>query len=154
MFDRIYTLKAELWLPRPLEEVFNFFADPHNLEALTPALLRFEFLTPGPVEMKPGTRIDYRIRLHGFPVLWQSEITVWEPPHRFVDRQNRGPYRLWIHEHMFEARDRGTNIRDSVRYAVPGGALVQKLLVSRDLEKIFSYRRRKLQEIFRLTIEE
>ncbi|PYU91280.1 MAG: CDP-paratose 2-epimerase [Acidobacteria bacterium] len=135
MFDRIYTLKAELWLPRPLEEVFNFFADPHNLEALTPALLRFEFLTP-------------------FPVLWQSEITVWEPPHRFVDRQNRGPYRLWIHEHLFEARDRGTNIRDSVRYAVPGGALVQKLLVSRDLEKIFSYRRRKLQEIFRLTIEE
>ena len=154
MFDRIYTLEAGLWLPRPIEEVFDFFADPHNLEILTPDSLHFEFLTPGPVEMKYGTRIDYRIRLHGVPVPWQSEITVWEPPHRFVDRQNRGPYRLWIHEHLFEARDSGTHVRDSLRYSVPGGALVQKLLVSRDLEKIFGYRRRKLWEIFRMTSDE
>jgi ligand-binding SRPBCC domain-containing protein len=134
------------WLPAPPEEVFHFFADAFNLERLTPPWLRFQVITPAPIEMAAGAVIDYRLKLHGIPVGWRSEITAWEPPRRFVDRQLKGPYRQWIHQHTFEASDGGTLAVDRVEYAVPGGWLVRKLLVERDLRKIFEYRKGKLRE--------
>lgn len=145
---RTFRLQTELLLARPLGEVFDFFTNAHNLEKLTPPWLHFQILNGGEVEMKPGALIDYRLRVHGIPIRWQSEVTVWEPPHRFVDSQTRGPYRLWIHEHSFSETGAGTQVRDSVDYAVPGGSLVQKLFVAPDLKKIFDYRHAKLREIF------
>lgn len=142
------TFTSQLWLPRPREEVFAFFADARNLQVLTPAWLEFSILTPGPIAMHPGALINYRLKLHGLSIRWQTEITAWEPPHRFVDEQRRGPYKLWIHEHRFTAQDGGTLASDSVRYAVPGGWLIERLFVRRDVEKIFRYRRDKLQELF------
>jgi ligand-binding SRPBCC domain-containing protein len=146
---KTFTLDSELWLAHPLPEIFAFFADASNLETITPPWLRFEITTPRPIEMGRGTRIDYRLRLHGFSFSWRSEITVWDPPHRFVDEQVRGPYRLWRHEHTFEEKGGGTSVRDHVDYAVPGGLLVQKFVVGRDVVQIFDFRRKKLQEIFR-----
>ena len=143
-----FFLEAELWLPRPRAEVFAFFADAHNLEAITPPWLRFEVLTPRPIAMRPGTLIDYRIRIHGVPVRWRTEITGWQPPYQFVDEQLRGPYKLWHHTHSFEERDGGTLCLDRVRYSPRGGALMNWLFVRRDVEKIFAYRRRRLEQIF------
>lgn len=145
---RIHVLERELRLPRPVEDVFPFFADARNLEILTPPWLNLRVITPGVITMAPGILIDYKLRVRGFPVRWQSEITAWEPPHRFVDEQRRGPYRLWVHEHRFEAVDGGTLARDKVEYAVLGGGLVNRLLVVRDLEKIFDYRAETLKGRF------
>ena len=142
-----YSLKTEFWLPRGIDEVFEFFADAYRLEDLTPPWLHFHVLTPKPVPLFAGAKIDYRLRLHGIPILWQSEISEWEPPYRFVDRQVRGPYRLWHHRHTFEARDGGTLVKDAVDYAVLGGAVVHWLAVKRDLERIFAYRQQKLMEL-------
>jgi ligand-binding SRPBCC domain-containing protein len=136
-----WELRACLRVPRPRPEVFAFFADAGNLEALTPSLLAFHILTPQPIDMRPGAIIEYRLRVHGFPVRWKTEITIWEPPHRFVDEQRRGPYRQWVHEHTFEdAPGGGTFVRDRVRYQVPFGRLANWLVVERDVRKIFSYR--------------
>ena len=145
---RIFELHSEVLLPRPRGEVFPFFADARNLERLTPPWLRFRVLTPGPVEMRRSAVIDYRLRLRGVPVRWRSEIAAWEPPFRFVDEQRRGPYRLWVHEHRFEERTGGTLASDRVRYAVPGGRVVDRLLVRPDLERVFAYRRDVLRSIF------
>jgi ligand-binding SRPBCC domain-containing protein len=106
---------------RPVSEVFSFCADAGNLDVITPPWLRFQILTPRPMAMRVGAQIDYRLRLRGLPLRWQSEITVWQPPHRFVDEQRRGPYRAWRHEHTFTAQDGGTLVGDRVRYAVLGG---------------------------------
>ncbi len=141
-------LETAVWLPRPVGEVFPFFADARNLEKLTPPWLRFSVLTPGPIEMRAGAIIDYKLRVRGIPLRWQSEITAWEPPHRFVDEQRRGPYRHWHHEHVFEERDGGTLARDRVDYGVFGGALVERLFVRRDVTKIFAYRRDALLSLF------
>ncbi len=143
-----FLLHSEILLPKPLQEVFAFFADARNLEKLTPPWLHFEVLTPGPLVMRPGTLIDYRIRLHGLPLRWQSEITAWEPPFRFADEQRRGPYRLWNHQHLFRACGEGTIAEDKVEYAVLGGSLVNRFFVAPDLERIFAYRRQRLVEIF------
>jgi ligand-binding SRPBCC domain-containing protein len=138
----------EIWLPRPVQEVFGFFADASNLQELTPKWLYFTILTPPPLNIQKGTIIDYRLRIHWIPVYWRTEITAWEPPNRFVDEQRRGPYRQWIHEHRFEAHGTGTKMVDSVKYEVPGGWLVEKLLVRRDIERIFAFRREQLKRRF------
>src|SRR6266478_9249136 len=141
-------IQTELWLPQPREEIFSFFSDPINLNRLTPPWLHFEMLTTSSIEMREGTLLDYRLRLRGIPIRWQSEISVWQPPNRFVDRQIRGPYTLWVHEHTFSEDSRGTVIGDSVWYSTLGGELIQKFLIAPDLEKIFSYRRQMLQNLF------
>ena len=144
----VFSLRSDVWLPRPLSQIFPFFSDPGNLETLTPAWLSFEVISGGPVDMAEGVRFDYRLRLRGIPIRWQSEIATWDPPRLFVDVQRAGPYRLWHHEHHFERRDGGTLVVDHVRYAVWGGWLVDRLLVRRDLRRIFAYRRRQLRIIF------
>jgi ligand-binding SRPBCC domain-containing protein len=128
--------------------VFALFSDVANLEALTPAFLRFRVLTPAPIEMRRGTLIDYRLVVRGVPLPWRSEITHWLPPWRFVDRQVRGPYRLWIHEHQFEQHGGATVCRDRVTWATAGGEPVRRWLVSPDLERIFAHRRKELARRF------
>jgi len=145
---RLRNFESELWLPRPREEIFTFFADATNLDLLTPSWLNFRTTTPQPIVMRAGTLIDYQLRLRGIPIRWRTEIKVWEPPTRFVDEQIRGPYRLWIHEHIFAERDGGTLVQDRVRYAVPFDLLVHKFLVRPDVERIFAFRTQVLQERF------
>lgn len=145
---KTHHLKSELWLPQRREQVFEFFANPKNLERITPPWLRFEILTSFETKMSRGTVLDYRLRLRGIPLRWQSEIAAWEPPLRFVDRQIKGPYSLWVHEHTFVNGDGGTIVRDDVEYAVPGGSLIHNLLVAPDLAKIFAHRRAALQKLF------
>lgn len=144
---KVYELRTRVRLPRPRPEVFAFFADAGNLEAITPPWLHFQIATPQPIGMKQGALIDYRLRLHGIPLTWKTEITAWDPPRRFVDEQIRGPYRLWVHEHIFEEDGEGTIVEDYVRYAAPLGWLVNRLLVARDLKAIFGYREARLREI-------
>lgn len=145
----LHLLERETRIDRPREKVFAFFSDARNLERITPPWLRFRIAAAGPIRMAEGTRIDYRLRLRGVPLRWTSEITAWDPPHRFVDEQRRGPYRRWSHEHLFEEDGGGTLVRDRVRYAVPGGELIRRLFVAPDLERVFDYRERTLVEIFR-----
>jgi len=145
---RAYRLVTEQRIRKSLEEVFPFFAEAHNLEGITPPWLHFAIETPGSIEMRPGARIDYRLRLHWIPFRWQTEITAWEPPHRFVDTQIRGPYRLWVHEHRFAGDGEETIVRDTVHYAPRGGSLVNRLFVAPHLLRIFRYRQEALNRIF------
>ena len=144
---RTHHLHSELHIERPLEEVFAFFSDPRNLEAITPPWLNFSILRATTASVTLGTEIDYRLRVRGLPLRWRSRITVWQPPLRFVDEQVLGPYRLWRHLHSFEPDGLATIASDWVEYAAPGGPLVHRLLVLPDLERIFAHRARALTAI-------
>lgn len=149
--NRPFTLEQEQWVPQPLDEIFKFFSDAKNLEALTPSWMRFHILTPQPIEIAAGTVIDYRLRWHGIPLRWKTEIITWEPPIRFVDLQLKGPYRLWRHTHRFQTAAGGTRISDSVEYALPFGLLgrlVHAVSVRKNVEEIFEYRRQKICDLF------
>jgi ligand-binding SRPBCC domain-containing protein len=104
--------------------------------------------------LRAGAHIDYRLSWHGFPLWWRTRIDVWEPPYRFVDRQVRGPYRLWVHEHRLLPGDDGTTMRDIVEYAVPGGVLVERLLVGPDVRRIFEYRRERLARLLARRVDD
>jgi ligand-binding SRPBCC domain-containing protein len=145
---RTFIFESELWLPRARAEVFPFFADVGNLERITPPWLHFRVLTPPPVVMGEGAVIDYRLRVRGLPLRWRARISAWEPPGRFVDEQLRGPYRMWVHEHTFAEERGGVRCRDHVRYAVPGGALVDALVGRRDVARIFAFQAHAVSEIF------
>lgn len=143
-------LQRQQRIDRPLTEVFDFFADAANLEAITPSWLHFKILTPQPIPMEEGTLIDYQIRLFGIPIRWQTVIESWQPPYAFVDRQLQGPYACWHHTHQFIEVEGGVLMTDVVRYRVPWGPfgwLARVLIVRRWLDQIFDYRCRRIAEL-------
>ena len=141
---RYHVLRREQRLPGTPDEVFPFFADARNLEAITPPWLGFRVVTPEPIEMRAGTLIEYRLRLRGLPLAWLTQIEDWTPGVRFVDVQLAGPYGLWHHTHEFAPDGAGgTLMRDTVRYALPFwplGEVAHALVVRRDLAAIFAFR--------------
>jgi ligand-binding SRPBCC domain-containing protein len=143
----ISVLHEETIVPASLDETFAFFSDAANLERLTPPWLNFRIRTPQPIAMAEGTEIEYRIVLYGIPIPWLTRIDVWEPGVRFVDRQLRGPYRWWHHEHRFEAVDGGTRVIDHVEF-VPRARIVSGPMVRRDVRRIFDYRKGELARLF------
>jgi ligand-binding SRPBCC domain-containing protein len=154
MSVHVHTLRREQRLPGSPDEVFAFFGDARNLEAITPPLLRIRVMNPDAIVMAPGALIRYRLRVHRVPVGWLTAIRAWDPPHEFVDEQLRGPYALWHHTHTFEplaaADGGGTLMRDEVRYVLPLGPLgelARRLFVARDLEAIFDYRAQRIREL-------
>lgn len=144
----VYRFAIETELSAPRDEVFAFFSDAANLEIITPAWLSFQIVTRQPIVMTKGTLIDYRLKLRGIPMRWRTEITRWDQPVQFVDRQIRGPYRLWEHTHQFEETPFGTLMTDIVHYSVPGGALIDRLFVRGDIVKIFNYRGEQIRAHF------
>jgi ligand-binding SRPBCC domain-containing protein len=145
-----FRLQREQWIPRSIEEVFAFFADAKNLEAITPSWLGFRILLPEPIAMRAGAHIVYRLCWHRFPMRWVTEIRSWDPPTGFIDVQLRGPYRHWHHTHSFQPVDGGTLMRDVVQYALPFGCLgwlAHAWVVKADLNAIFDYRATTVSEL-------
>jgi len=143
MTTRAHVFKAEQRIAQPLPKVFEFFSRAGNLEQITPSWLSFSIQGNEPAEVTVGTVIPYRLRLHGVPLTWVSQIEEFEPDRMFVDRQLIGPYSLWLHRHEFDGDERHTVIRDEVRYRLPLGVLgglADALFVRRDVERIFAYR--------------
>jgi uncharacterized protein len=145
------TLRCEQWVPKPVVEVFTFFANAYNLEQITPPFLRFSVRSMTTPTVQRGTEITYRLRLHRFPISWTSRIEAWEPPHCFIDVQIRGPFRLWHHRHECTPENHGTRIRDTVHYRAPCTWLQRTPLlawVDRDVEQIFIYRQQIIADMF------
>jgi ligand-binding SRPBCC domain-containing protein len=148
MSEFILTRKSEINLSR--EQVFDFFADAGNLERITPPELNFKIITPQPINLREGALIEYDLKLRGFPIRWRTEISKWDPPFEFVDQQLKGPYKQWIHQHIFsELPDGSTAIEDNVRYRLPLEPLgdVMHFLVKKELEYIFDFRQKAVEEI-------
>lgn len=148
MTERV--LERKQFFAEPVEKVFEPFADAANLEAITPPWLHFRIISELPIEMREGAIIEYRLRLHAMPVRWRTVIESWEPPHRFTDVQERGPFALWHHTHTFEAVEGGTLARDRVRYRVgfgPFGEIAHTLFVRSDLERIFDHRQQAVSDL-------
>ncbi|MGQ0553404.1 MAG: SRPBCC family protein [Planctomycetota bacterium] len=145
---RLHTLHASIELPLPIDQVFPFFSTAENLERLTPPRMRFRVVSEKPVHIAAGTLIDYRLRMLGVPSGWRSRISVWEPPHRFVDEQVQGPYASWVHTHEFQDLGGATAVIDRVEFALPAYPLGELALplVRAQLRGIFSYRQQAMSQ--------
>jgi ligand-binding SRPBCC domain-containing protein len=149
-----YLFQASLVIDKPREEVFAFFSDAENLEHITPPELGFHIVTPRPIDIKKGTLIDYKLSMHGLPFSWRTEITMWEPPFEFEDKQLSGPYKQWIHRHRFTEPEPGkTRMEDEVRYRLPLEPLgdIVQFFIERQVRGIFDYRQKVVADIFRNT---
>lgn len=139
-------------LPIPIDTAWDFFSDPGNLTLITPGYLRFEILTELPSRIYEGEIIEYLVRpLLGIPVAWITEISHMKRPSLFVDRQIRGPYKIWHHEHHFREIDRGIEMKDIVSYVMPFGFLGElshPIIVRSRLDDIFNFRHTYLERRF------
>ena len=144
-----HILKARMELPLELNDVFPFFCDTSNLERITPPELHFQITTPQPIKITLGTVVGYRLQLYALAFRWRSEITVWRPPHEFVDEQIQGPYELWIHRHEFYEENGATIIQDTVRYQLPLWPLGEVIypLIRLQLRRIFKYRQQAIRDV-------
>ena len=149
--SRTQVLEREQEVRATTREVFAFFSDPANLARLTPPGMRFRIIGPPSGVLEAGSRLEYRIRWTSLRLRWVTRITRWAPDSEFEDVQEEGPYRVWIHTHRFEPTARGALMRDRVEYELPFGSvgrLAHRVLVRRQLETIFDFRRRAIEKIF------
>jgi len=148
----IHLLERTQVVPISIGEAFDFFANPRNLERLTPDLVHFQFLKEPPPKVAGGTILEYRLRLYGVPVKWRTRIESVDAPAQFVDVQEKGPYAMWRHTHNFREVDaHRTEIRDRVEFAMPLGPLGEiayRMLVRGSLQQIFDYREAALRRLF------
>ena len=149
---KTYNLEFEQFIDLPIEDVFDFFSKPENLSLITPPRLRFDILTPTPLEMKEGQLIDYSLKiLYLIKLHWRTLITDYQKPYKFIDQQIKGPYTLWHHTHIFEEKDGGTLIKDNLKYVIPFGWIgraIHFIYIKHDINGIFQYRHKILNDIF------
>lgn len=140
----------EQLVPAKLETVWAFFSDEKNLESITPPWLNFHVTGMSDPKIQHSTRITYKLRLRGIPLKWESVILLWDPPHKFVDFQLKGPYGIWHHLHEFETTQSGTLIRDTIHFQLPLPWLSWpfKKWVKKDVTDIFNYRQEVICNLF------
>lgn len=139
-------------LPISLEEAWEFFSTPRNLDEITPDELGFRIETLHSETMHEGQIITYKVMVApGIWIPWVTEIKAVEEGVAFIDEQRFGPYKFWHHRHHFEAIDGGVRMHDLVHYAMPFGpigSLVHALFVKKKLQRIFGFRRKVLEDRF------
>ncbi len=151
--SKTYALKFVQQIPCSLQDAWSFFSSPANLVKITPATFGFEVISRHHGEqMYQGQIIEYKVKpLLGIPLYWMTEITHVEPMKFFVDEQRYGPYSFWHHQHLFREVEGGVEMTDIVHYKIPMwfiGDIANALLVRSKLNKMFEYRKQKVEEIF------
>ncbi len=148
----MFQLKKEIKLDTDLETAWNFFSDPKNLKTITPPELNMVITSELPKQMYEGMIITYKVHpILKIPLPWVTEITKIKNNKMFIDEQRYGPYKMWHHEHFFEEIENGVKATDIVSYILPFGPIgimVQKLFVGKQIEQIFSYRSKVLEDKF------
>lgn len=148
----IRTLIHKQWLPVSLDKAWNYFATPANLQDITPEDMTFEIISPIPDKMYQGLIILYVIRPFAhIPMRWCTEITHIQEHRFFVDNQKSGPYKMWHHEHHFEEQDGGVLMTDILHYDIGRsflGWIAGALFVHKKVQNIFTYRKKRLEQIF------
>lgn len=149
---KVHVLKQTQILPITLEQAWEFFSTPRNLNDITPPDLGFSMTYCSADRMIEGQIITYRIRIAPLIHLpWVTEITSVKEPHSFIDNQISGPYSLWHHLHQFEAVEGGVLMTDTVHYALPFGpfgAIAHAIFVKNKLRHIFDHRKTTLASHF------
>ncbi len=148
----IHHLHRQQPLNCSLEEAWEFFSTPLNLNRLTPKSVGFKIIHCAEGSMHQGQIIAYKVKVAPFIWLtWVTEITFVEDKKSFVDDQRIGPYKLWHHTHQFEETDDGVVMTDSVVYVMPFGIfgkIAHALFVKRQLQHIFDERKLLTDGIF------
>jgi len=148
----MHRLNQEQFLPISLEEAWNFFATPKNLNEVTPQDMVFEITSDLPDRMYEGLIITYRIKpMMNIALNWVTEITHIKDKEFFVDDQRKGPYHIWHHEHHFKAVEGGVLMTDLLHYDIGKsifGWIAGKLFVHKKVRQIFEYRYKALEKMF------
>ena len=147
--NNYFYLKNNLTLNENIEKVFKFFETPKNLNLITPSWLNFNIIKSVASKTYKDQEIEYKLTLHKITFKWKSRIIDYKKNISFCDKQIKGPYLFWEHSHLFSKLEENTLMEDVVKYKVVFGSLANKLFVKRNLRRIFEYRQRKIQEIFK-----
>tara|TARA_B110000116_G_scaffold90959_1_gene79189 strand:+ start:4611 stop:5084 length:474 start_codon:yes stop_codon:yes gene_type:complete len=147
--NNYFYLKTNLTLNKNIKEVFQFFETPKNLNLITPSWLNFKIIQTVNSNTFKNQEINYKLTLHKITFKWKSEIIDYKKNISFCDKQIKGPYLFWEHSHLFSKVSEKTFMEDIIKYKVLFGTFSNNLFIKQDLRKIFEYRQKKIQEIFK-----
>jgi ligand-binding SRPBCC domain-containing protein len=149
---KVHQIKQTQQLPISLTEAWEFFSTPANLLDLTPTSMQLTAINQPAEKMYPGMISTYELKpVPGVKFTWVTEITHIEDNVRFVDEQRSGPFRFWHHEHALKEIQGGTEVTDTLHYAIPfhfAGEIANKLFIEKEIHAVFAYRYYKLKEKF------
>jgi ligand-binding SRPBCC domain-containing protein len=149
----VYTFMSTQNIPASVEEVWDFFSNPNKLHLITPPYMKFKVISKEKTErIYKGQVIEYTVKpILGIPLYWMTEITEVKDKTLFIDEQRKGPYKLWKHQHFFKEIPGGVEMTDLVHYRPPLwmiGSMANRLFLKKQLNRIFEYRYKKVEEIF------
>lgn len=149
----VFQLKREQYFNQSPEELWAFISNPRNLKEITPDYMGFDITSDDlPEQMYEGMIVSYKVSpLLGIKNTWVTEITHVRDLSYFVDEQRVGPYKLWHHQHLLEATENGTLMKDIVTYQPPFGVLgkiANSLIIKNKLKEIFDYRHQAMECLF------
>ncbi len=126
----------------PVEKVWQFHERPDILQILTPPWQPVQIIRRGG-GLGVGAVSEFRLWLGIIPITWIARHTECEEYKIFVDVQEQGPLKSWMHRHFFTAQDNKTLLTDEIKYELPSGEWSEPLLqcwVNSRLEDMFRYR--------------
>jgi uncharacterized protein (TIGR01777 family) len=128
-------------MPVPLEELFAWHERRGALERLVPPWQSVRVEKRGGI--RDGEEVVLRLGPGPFSLRWVARHENYDPPHSFTDRQVRGPFARWVHQHRFLADPRGSRLEDAIEYELPLAPLGPRLgsgTAQRALERMFRFR--------------
>lgn len=150
--SKFFRFRQYQYVDKPIDEVFEFFSEAKNLERITPSQLSFRIDSQSTDEIQEGTKFVYRLKIHGVPAKWKTNITNWNPPYEFVDWQEKGPYAVWFHNHLFVPAGSGTLLVDEVKFVLPFRWITNWLVgwfIKMDVKNIFKYRYQYIKDFYK-----
>ena len=102
--------------------------------------------TSGLIEL--GESVTWEAAHFGIKQRMTSKITEFNPPLYFVDEMVYGPFKSFIHEHLFEKTLNGTLMTDKFHYESPYGflgRLADSIFLKRYMTSLLSIRNKYLK---------
>ncbi|MEE2758869.1 MAG: TIGR01777 family oxidoreductase [Candidatus Thermoplasmatota archaeon] len=106
----------------PRADVFDWFERRGSFRRLMPPWEVAEEIHSDET-LEDGAKRVFRFPMGPFKMTWVAKHLGYQPPEKFEDVMEKGPFKSWHHVHKFIENNGGTLVQEEVEYQLPFGIL-------------------------------